>query len=77
MFNNAEIFSFLDNTFHEVATLHTPRHEQTATLLHDNRVLVVGGYNAMQGLLADAEIYDPYTNTWTVISTAFPARRPA
>ena len=30
-------------------------------------VLVVGGYNYQDQWLADAEVYDPSTNYWTVI----------
>lgn len=44
-----------------------PRHDHSATLLPDGRVLVVGGYTLPQQWLSDAEIYDPTSNTWTVL----------
>jgi hypothetical protein len=36
----------------------------TATLLPDGKVLVAGGWDAIQ-LLASAELYDPAQGTWT------------
>jgi len=37
----------------------------TATRLDDGRVLVAGGNNA-DGPVADAELFDPSSGTWTV-----------
>ena len=45
-------------------SLNTGRSGQTATLLQDGRVLVVGGFGG-GGSLASAELYDPATGTWT------------
>ncbi len=42
----------------------TPRSAQTATLLSDGKVLVVGGFNK-NAPLATAELYDPASGTWT------------
>jgi N-acetylneuraminic acid mutarotase len=43
------------------AHLAHPRSTQTATLLSDGRVLLAGGYDASQTVVATAEIYDPTT----------------
>ncbi len=52
--------------------LNTPRGQHTATLLRDGRVLVVGGTDG-SGILADAEIFDPLTNTWQLVRQLNPA----
>ncbi|KVD87066.1 hypothetical protein WS62_18540 [Burkholderia sp. ABCPW 14] len=41
-----------------------PRESHTATLLQNNKVLVVGGQNA-NGVIADATLYDPASGTWS------------
>ena len=57
-------------TFHTTAqtwtnttSMATPRHDHTATLLPNGRVLVTGGYNG--GTVSSAELYDPSTGLWT------------
>ena len=52
--------------------LNTPRGQHTATVLRDGRVLVVGGTDGA-GILADAEIFDPLTNTWALVRELNPA----
>ncbi len=51
----------------------TTRLRHTATLLHDGRVLVVGGVTTLSDrtsrALATAEIYDPGSNTWTAAAS--------
>jgi len=42
----------------------TARTHQTATLLRDGRVLVVGGQTPFNGVVATAELYDPTTGQW-------------
>jgi len=64
---DVEIFDPVTGTITQVAPLRTPRHDHTATLLSDGRVLVVGGYNVPERWLADSEVYDPSTNIWTVV----------
>jgi basic membrane protein A len=62
-----ELFDPATNLLIQAGSLHTARHDHTATLLEDGRVLVVGGYNPTQLWLADAEIYDPAADTWNVV----------
>jgi hypothetical protein len=50
----------------QTGTMTSGRGFQTATLLADGRVLIVGGYASGQVPLASAEIYDPSTGTFTV-----------
>ena len=46
------------------------RSSETATLLHDGRVLIAGGYNCApagaDGTWASAELYDPATGTFSL-----------
>jgi N-acetylneuraminic acid mutarotase len=46
-------------------SLNTARAFHTATLLHDGKVLVAGGYPVDDPFLASAELYDPTTGTWS------------
>ena len=46
-------------------TANAARREHTATLLQNGKILVVGGYNANNGWLASAELYDPSTGQWS------------
>ena len=63
--------------FTSVADLTTARASHTTTLLSDGRVLVVGGDGDDPqakpfGMHHDAEVYDPVTAIWTVVSTLSP-----
>jgi murein DD-endopeptidase MepM/ murein hydrolase activator NlpD len=53
-------------TFSSTGSMATARHSQTATLLKDGRVLMIGGYG-LQGpdVLASAELYDPATGKFS------------
>jgi len=74
--DSAEIYSPKTGRWRTVAPMHHPRFGHTATLLHDGRVLVVGGtcVGMLQpncsspidpsGAQSSAEIYDPRTGTW-------------
>ena len=60
-----------------LASLATGRIDQTATVLQDGRVLVVGGsQEAEANQLASAEIFNPKTNAWSAAaSMAYPRAR--
>ena len=55
----AEIYDPAANRFTPTGSLHHSRNFHTATLLHDGRVLIAGGYDVADGTLDDAEVYDP------------------
>ena len=61
----AEIYDPATDTWTKVAPLNTARYGQTATLLQNGDVLVVGGIGAA-GILSDAEEFNLASGTWTV-----------
>ena len=63
--DSAEIYNPTTGTFTLlISTLNTARVGQTATLLDNGQVLIVGGYDPDYGLIADAELYDPPSQTF-------------
>jgi uncharacterized protein YjdB/N-acetylneuraminic acid mutarotase len=63
--DSAEIYNPATGTFTLLPnTLNTARVGHTATLLSNGQVLIVGGYDPDFGLIADAELYDPATQTF-------------
>jgi len=69
--SSAEIYDPVSGTFRAIVSLNTARHLSSATLLPDSRVLVIGGYNPLQGWLSSAEIYDPATGQWSITQPIF------
>jgi len=66
--------------FDAVASMNLARSFAHATLLADGRVLVSGGQGVdMSGVVFrdDAEIYDPATDTWTLVSSVMETGRSA
>jgi hypothetical protein len=61
-------------TFSYTGAMSGARENQTATLLHDGRVLVAGGVNAFSTALASAELYDPKTGTFAKTASMSVAR---
>ena len=59
--------AWAQGSFTPTGSLITDRIGQTATLLPDGRVLVVG---SVGGALATAEIYDPVSGSWALTGTA-------
>jgi hypothetical protein len=63
--DSAEIYNPTTGNFTLLSnTLNTARVGHTATLLNNGQVLFVGGYDPETGLIADAELYDPPTETF-------------
>jgi len=67
---SAELFNPLRDDWAETGTMSIPRLTQTATLLPDGTVLVVGlGWDSRGGLAsASAELYDPHAESWRPIA---------
>jgi hypothetical protein len=69
----AEVHDVRAATVMTTGSLASPRHDHTATVLSDGRVLIVGGTNET-GRLASAEIYDPATGLFTMTGSLATAR---
>jgi hypothetical protein len=70
---STEIYDPDTGTFRAAASMTVARRMHTATLLPDDRVLIVGGYGA-GGALASAELFDPGTGTFTPTGSLNSAR---
>jgi Immunoglobulin domain/Galactose oxidase, central domain len=57
-----------DGSFTATGKLNTARSLHTATLLQNGLVLIVGGTNASSGPLNTAELYDPTTGKFTLLT---------
>ncbi len=55
-------------------SLNVARYRQTATLLNNGLVLLVGGFNTSSAQLASAELYNPATDTFTLTGSLNTAR---
>lgn len=72
--NTAERYDYLRNIFTFSGTLVRPRLVEQAAALPDGRVLVTGGSLEVPGRtewvpVADAELWDPSTDAWTVFAS--------
>lgn len=67
---STEIYSPSEDAWSPGPPMQADRFRHTATLLKDGRILLTGGYSSTQGkTLASAEIYDPATGTFTLLSS--------
>jgi hypothetical protein len=62
---SAELYDPISGTFSPTGSMSTGRVDQTATLLGNGEVLVVGGSGNLQLGLASAELYDPSAGTFS------------
>jgi hypothetical protein len=66
-FKTVDLFDPEANTFSEGSILNYPRHQHTATLLKDGRVLIAGGRVFNSNKLVDTpEIFNPKTNKFEI-----------
>ncbi len=74
--SSVEIYDPSTQTCRSVAPLILARHDHSAILLNDGRVLVVGGRDggSSSNYFNECEIYDPTSDTWTVIGNMIQAR---
>jgi hypothetical protein len=70
---SVEIYEPNAGTFRAVGSMITARRMHTATLLPDDRILIVGGYG-VGGALASAELFDPVTGTFSATGSLSTAR---
>ncbi|MFH1620283.1 MAG: kelch repeat-containing protein, partial [bacterium] len=61
--NTTSRYNFKTALFERRSDLETTRKFHTATLLHDGRVLIAGGADELETPTADAELYDPVSDS--------------
>ena len=74
--NTSEIYDPVTGTWTGAGTMTTARRLHTATLLQTGRVLVAGGDSttSLGSQVANADLYDPATGTWTATGALGTAR---
>lgn len=65
----AELYDPVANIWTATGRMSSARVQGTAHLLASGKVLVVGGYDSSYNVLNTAEVYDPATGEWSVLST--------
>lgn len=75
-FASAEIYDPATGIFSLTGSMTTPREDNmfSGTLLPNGKILVVGGVDAANRILASAEIYDPATGTFSATGNVMTAR---
>lgn len=73
-YKSAELYDPTNNTFHPTGELNEPRVSPIAVLLKSGKVLVVGGWIG-HGCTNSAEVYDPSTGRFTLLTAKMTAVR--
>ena len=74
---HAALYDPTAGTWTAIASMGTPRLGHSAVLLHDGRVLVMGGQvngGDRSDTFASAEVFDPDTRTWAAVADMMQAR---
>ena len=74
IFPDAEVYDWHANAWRTVAPMHVGRAAAVPVVLHDGRVMVIGGVTATQTITNTVEIYDPRTDTWSFTGNLNDAR---
>jgi hypothetical protein len=69
LFQTAELFDPVTQSFSTTGNLNQARTGATATLLLNGKVLIAGGQDGAGTLLSSAELYEPSSGTFTVTGT--------
>lgn len=72
--NSTELYDPSTGLFTPASPMLSERSNHTATLLSNGTVLLVGGKNS-SGILDSGEIYDPRTNTFSIIESIMTSKR--
>lgn len=64
----AQLYSPASGAFTSIGNMNSPRSGHTSTVLQDGRILIAGGAASQTEVLATAEIYDPATHTFSLLS---------
>ena len=67
-FADSEIYNWHTGMWTRTASMKQARSAPVAVQLENGRVMVIGGFAADGTILNTAEIYDPRTNTWSLIA---------
>ena len=74
LLGTSELYDAASGTWRRTGSLNTPRVASTATLLLSGQVLIAGGVDNADNVLASAELYDPATGTWSYTGNLVDAR---
>ncbi|GMV28629.1 MAG: hypothetical protein AMXMBFR59_07540 [Rhodanobacteraceae bacterium] len=74
---NSQVFNPASGMFSQAIALNTFRSRPAAALLPDGRVLLAGGQDSSNVILASADIWNPATNTWSTTGSMATARTSA
>lgn len=72
--SSAELYDPATNTWSPAGHLTTGRSLHSAALLANGNVLVMGGQDFMNTILASAELYDQSSNSWAPVASMLSAR---
>jgi hypothetical protein len=70
---STEVYNPSNGTWSWGPSMNHDRYRHTATTLLDGRILITGGYSSTgKDIISTAEIFDPATNTFTLLTTIDP-----